>query len=125
MSEPLASLTSDEVAALRALLSDSELYVDDGQGGWIDPQTETEVLAPLRERLAALGIPEAGMAEAVPCEPRTFLLHLNIEMPHDSTASVHDLEAEVLGALDVGTDADMTPYLAEAVEIVIPLAEEV
>lgn len=116
--DPFA-LSADEARALLEVLADSELYVQEDGGGWVSPQTEAALLAPLRERLLS-AVP------AAPAEPpRTFLLHMNVEMPADTDASVADLEAEVLGALEVGKDSDMTPYLSAAVEICIPLAEEV
>ena len=54
---------------------------------------------------------------------RTFLVHLNIET-RASTPTIEDIEREVNGALEVGTDAAQTPWLARS-EVVIALAEEV
>jgi len=112
-----------EVEALRALLSDSELYVDDGQGGWIPPQVERDVLAPLRARLAAIPVPEAE-------PPRTVLVHLNVEVPAADFAGcgpealMRALEIEVRDALEVGTDAEQTPVLS-ASAVVVALVDEV
>jgi hypothetical protein len=56
--------------------------------------------------------------------PRTVLVHLNIEVPDaygDLDADV--IAAEVLGALEVGTDEEQTPALFVA-DVVVALAEE-
>jgi hypothetical protein len=57
-------------------------------------------------------------------QPRTILVHLNVEVPADAPCSAEDIAAEIKGALEVGTDADMTPALAIATTVVA-LAEEI
>lgn len=44
------TLSPAEAAAVYEVLFDPEMYVDDGEGGWVRPETE-QVLAPVRERL--------------------------------------------------------------------------
>lgn len=58
--------------------------------------------------------------------PRTILVHLNLEVPDtlviDNLANL--LAEEILGALDVGMNAEDTPLLATAI-VAAPLAEEI
>jgi hypothetical protein len=57
-------------------------------------------------------------------EPRTILVHLNVEVPSDNAATVEELVAEIEGALAVGTDPDHAPILA-ASQTVVAMAEEI
>lgn len=55
---------------------------------------------------------------------REILIHLNIEVPESEHASAEELGREVLGALEVGADADETPCL-RASTVTVALAEEI
>jgi hypothetical protein len=55
---------------------------------------------------------------------RTILVHLNVEMPDDVDGDAVTVAAEVMGALDVGTDAEQTPALYEST-VVVSMVEEV
>ncbi len=112
------SLSTDEASALLEVLSDSEMYVDDGEGGWVRPETYRTALAPLVARLRA-SVPPAPAPE-----PRTILVHLNVELPHDAPCSAEDVAREVEAALEVGTDPEHTPALAIA-SVCVPLVDEV
>lgn len=57
-------------------------------------------------------------------EPRTVLVHVNVELPPDCTASAADVEREVLAALNVAAEGGNAHALGSSV-FCIPLAEEV
>ncbi len=95
------ALTDREQAALLEVLQDAELYVEDGRGGgWVSPATHTDVLLPLIGRLEA---------DVVPA--RRITVGLAVELPDEAPCTPADVAAEVLAALEVGTDPAETPAL--------------
>lgn len=110
-------LSMGEASAVLEALGDSELYVQYEDDGWVSVETFNLVLNPLLQRLRQI-------VPAPKPEPRTILVHLNVELPADAPCSPEDVAREVEAALEVGTDPEHTPALAIA-SVCVPLVDEV
>jgi hypothetical protein len=117
------ALSEDEVSALFDLMSDPELYIDDGEGGWVPAPTFEQVLQPLLERLRAM------RTRPAPAPPREILVHLNVSVAADDRRSPDEIGAFLHDCMSVGLDghdaATGERLAAGILDVTVALADEV